>query len=70
MYGHKDTGLKDDTRTYLPAYIRTARESRRLLDGGAKLMTKTLRPSAQNYMGGCQNYGPFLGPHYNTAPII
>ena len=20
------------------------------------------------YMGGCQNYGPFLGPHYNTAP--
>ena len=19
-------------------------------------------------MGGCQNYGPFLGPHYNTAP--
>ena len=22
------------------------------------------------YMGGCQNYGPFLGPYYNTAPII
>ena len=22
------------------------------------------------YMGGCQNYGPFLGPHYNTAPNI
>ena len=21
-------------------------------------------------MGGCQNYGPFLGPYYNTAPII
>ena len=19
---------------------------------------------------GCQNYGPFLGPHYNTAPNI
>ena len=19
------------------------------------------------YMGGCQNYGPFLGPYYNTA---
>ena len=19
-------------------------------------------------MGGCQNYGPFLDPHYNTAP--
>ena len=22
------------------------------------------------YVGGCQNYGPFLGPRYNTAPII
>ena len=22
------------------------------------------------YMGGCQNYGPFLGPYYSTAPII
>ena len=22
------------------------------------------------YMGGCQNYGPFLGPWYNTAPTI
>ena len=21
-------------------------------------------------MGGCQNYGPVLGPYYNTAPII
>ena len=21
-------------------------------------------------MGGCQNYGPFLGSYYNTAPII
>ena len=21
-------------------------------------------------MGGCQNYGPFWGPYYNTAPII
>ena len=21
-------------------------------------------------MGGCQNYGPFLGPDYNTAPDI
>ena len=20
------------------------------------------------YMGDCQNYGPFLGPHYNTGP--
>ena len=22
------------------------------------------------YLGGCQNYGPFLGPKSNTAPII
>ena len=22
------------------------------------------------YMGGCQNYGPFLDPYYNTAPTI
>ena len=21
-------------------------------------------------VGGCQNYGPFLGPNYNTAPNI
>ena len=21
-------------------------------------------------VGGCQNYGPFLAPYYNTAPII
>ena len=21
-------------------------------------------------MGGCQNYGPFWGPYYNTAPTI
>ena len=24
----------------------------------------------QRHMGGCQNYGPFLGPYYNTAPNI
>ena len=22
------------------------------------------------YMGGCQNFGPFLDPYYNTAPNI
>ena len=27
-------------------------------------------PSEAEHMGGCQNYGPFLGPYYNTAPII
>ena len=25
---------------------------------------------ASNHMGGCQNYGPFLLPQYNTAPRI
>ena len=24
----------------------------------------------QLHMGGCQKYGPFLGPYYNTAPNI
>ena len=27
-------------------------------------------PPWKTHMGGCQNYGPFLGPYYNTAPII
>ena len=22
------------------------------------------------YMGDCQNYGPFLGPHYTTGPNL
>ena len=26
--------------------------------------------SLPTYMGGCQNYGPFLDPYYNTAPNI
>ena len=24
----------------------------------------------RRHMGGCQDYGPFLGPYYNTAPIL
>ena len=24
----------------------------------------------ESHLGGCQNYGPFWGPYYNTAPII
>ena len=23
---------------------------------------------SRHYMGDCQNYGPFLGPYYNTGP--
>ena len=26
--------------------------------------------SIRVHVGGCQNYGPFLGPYYNTAPNI
>ena len=26
--------------------------------------------SGQEFMGGCQTYGPFLGPWYNTAPVL
>ena len=25
---------------------------------------------SEECMVGCQNYGPFLGPYYNTAPNI
>ena len=27
-------------------------------------------PKAMIHMGGCQNYGPSLGPYYNPAPSI
>ena len=26
--------------------------------------------SPSRYMGDCQNYGPFLGPYYNTGPNL
>ena len=29
-----------------------------------------IKVSGLIYMGGCQNYGPFLGPYYNTAASI
>ena len=29
-----------------------------------------LQVNTTPHMGGCQNYGPLLGPYYNTAPII
>ena len=35
-----------------------------------KKMETTITGSYRGYMGGCQNYGPFLGPYYNTAPNI
>ena len=27
-------------------------------------------PLNPKYMGDCQNYGPFLGPYYNTGPSL
>ena len=32
-----------------------------------QILARHTRPTQ---MGGCRNYGPFLGPYYNTAPII
>ena len=34
------------------------------------IMEKRMETTIMGYMGGCQNYGPFLDPHYNTAPNI
>ena len=34
-------------------------------DNGKKMETTIM-----GYMGGCQNYGPFLDPYYNKAPNI
>ena len=29
-----------------------------------------MEPTIVGFMGGCQNYDPFLDPYYNTAPNI
>ena len=29
-----------------------------------------VRHDCEVYVGGCQNYGPFLAPYYNTASSI
>ena len=36
----------------------------------AELQVRDVRSGCLIHMGGCQNDGPFLGPHYNTAPNI
>ena len=28
------------------------------------------KESGNYYLGDCQNYGPFLGPYYNTGPNL
>ena len=33
-------------------------------------MEKKMETTRMGYMGGCQNYVPFLDPYYNTAPNI
>ena len=43
------------------------------LQGGSafcNLRCTTQRPNGSMKLYGCQNYGPFLGPQYNTAPSI
>ena len=46
------------------------------LYGGSKApeaWSKKLAATANSqttHVGGCQNYGPFLGPYYNAAPNI
>ena len=37
------------------------------LSTGLDKMLATTTPSCK-YAGDCQNYGPFLGPYYNTGP--
>ena len=34
------------------------------------LLTLSTLAMAETDRGGCQNYGPFLVPYYNTAPNI
>ena len=34
------------------------------------LLTRCSSQGPCRYMSGCQYYGPFLDPYYNTAPII
>ena len=35
-----------------------------------KHIPKHISKHKKTHMGGCQNYGPFLDPYYNTAPNI
>ena len=37
-------------------------------DTKAQDQTPDKASTDSTYMGGCQNYGPFLGPYHNTAP--
>ena len=43
---------------------------RRNSETSETLKLQNLQPSFNEEMGGCHNYGPILGPYYNTAPII
>ena len=43
--------------------------SPRISQPGSCMLSKRLsEPRRHSHTGGCQNYGPFLGPEYNTAP--
>ena len=39
-------------------------------EGFCRVQTFQKQITFRKPKGGCQNYGPFLGPYYNTAPNI
>ena len=64
-----------DSRTYVPATLFVCVflfvVVRCLCCSGIDRLKTTevdLRKSKFGQMGDCQNYGPFLGPNYNTGP--
>ena len=38
------------------------------LRDGPYILVVYIKYPPQLYLGGCQNYGPFLDPYYNMAP--
>ena len=51
-----------------PAYLRFKALGINV-DEGLRSIVEISHPD-NSYMGGCQKYGPFSDPHYNTAPNI
>ena len=59
-----------DKYTCLEDFVREKMDRLRVEWSGAMEELQRLPKGPCGYMGGCQNYGPFLGPYYNTAPNI
>ena len=55
-------------RAPLEDSIRQGRQ--RFFSGASKGGVKEISSKIVEYLGGCQNYGPFLDPYYNVAPNI